>query len=76
MHGKMRARLVGGLVATLAVAGLAMPASAQAASWKTLDTYRTSFTCAGAKASLELRTPWVLRCQKAGTFTYYLQRYS
>lgn len=46
-----------------------------AASWRTIGTYRTSFTCAGEKARLELSTPWVLRCQKAGTFTYYLQRY-
>ncbi|MFD5023429.1 hypothetical protein [Streptomyces sp. NPDC058373] len=46
-----------------------------AASWRTLATYRTSFTCQGEKTSLELSTPWVLRCQKAGTFTYHLQRY-
>ncbi|MEZ7005910.1 hypothetical protein [Streptomyces sp. AD55] len=45
------------------------------ASWRTLATYRTSLGCKGEKASLELSTPWVLRCQSAGAFTHHLQRY-
>ncbi|MFE6717084.1 hypothetical protein ACFVDU_05790 [Streptomyces albidoflavus] len=46
------------------------------ASWRTISTYKTSLGCQGEKARLELNTPWVLRCQSAGVFTYHLQRYS
>lgn len=93
-QNRLRGRVVGGLVAAVAVAGLAAPGTAQAAgnsgapiaraaagevgaaaSWRTIDTYRTSVTCQAGKLQLELSTPWVLRCQAAGTFTYYLQRY-
>ncbi|GAB3647856.1 hypothetical protein [Streptomyces sparsus] len=93
-QSKLRLRVVGGIVAAVATAGLVSPAAAQAApsadsgthaaasdvramaTWRTISTHRTSFTCAGQKAAVELSTNWVLRCQKAGTFTYHLQRYS
>lgn len=45
------------------------------ASWRTIDTYRTSVTCQAAKLQLELNTNWTLRCQAAGVFTHHLQRY-
>lgn len=46
-----------------------------AASWRTIDTFKTPVGCAGQKAALELNTNWQLRCSMAGPLTFNLQRY-